>query len=137
MGEQGILLSDNSIEQYLYGPVYMLHCVHKLHLLRSESEAHLVLGTADYIHLFLFIDQEKGSGILRCNHQLMYTPPKQTTCVPLSSSLQITQFKPFQKEGYMCLEPRNPSRVLLRVSETSNQGQCAGQAESQHEVTLG
>lgn len=69
-------------------------------------------------------------GILHFNHQWMYTPPKQIACLPLSSSLQMTLFKPFQKEDYTCLEPRNPSDIVLRVSETSSQGQPAGQAES-------
>jgi len=55
MGVQDILLLSNSIDQYLYGSVCMLYCVYKLLLLCSESEAHLVLGTANYNHLFLFI----------------------------------------------------------------------------------
>lgn len=34
--------------------------------------------------------QENGGGILYFNHQSTYTPPKQITRMPLSSSLQVT-----------------------------------------------
>lgn len=52
---------------------------------------------------------------------------RSSACMPLSSTFQITWFKLFQKEGYTCLEPKNPSDVLLRVSEPSVWGQPARQ----------
>lgn len=118
MRVQGILLLSNSIEEYLHGSVCMLHCVCKFHLLCSESEACLVLGTTDYIHLFLFIVSRKLGGSYtvvtsECIPHLSRLP----ACMPLSSSLQMTLSRPFQN-------------TKIPKARTSNQGQSAGQAES-------
>lgn len=43
------------------------YTVHNLQLLCSKSEAYLVLGTANYIHLFLFI--KKAGKIIHFTHQ--------------------------------------------------------------------
>lgn len=59
----------------------------------------------------------------------MYTAPKQPVPLPLSSLLHVTWFKPLQKEGYICLDPGNPSDGLSSVADTYSQGQTAGQAE--------